>query len=403
MQTWALDPLAARKTVYYEGSSTIYPYMPVCYNYDTTNNWTGASVSATGVVTETGTTAEGLQNEGKFIRVENPATANFAWFAGVVAPGSYCNKVGPAVVEIIVPNGAVVPVRTNLSTTVGVTPLALGNAVQYLTSFSGSTPVVGIAMETVDRSGTAGVVLARLFASTGGVTAVGGAVAPTRYATTGDFYGVRFDVSGALTGAGTGGPRSWGVGITGDKTSGEVTVAGADDAGLRINISCRTINTSVFNFRGLNCAVTCGNSSGSDPGYVGELDNTISTATKGGSTSTTQIGLVLTCENYGTVGTTFGGLKIDLRNEGTVATDEYGIHVTNTNDSVAGPVNTVIKVDDTSTHGVNTGFTYFLYVPTAADLGVIAASGDITFTSADKLIPVRIGSTTYYLVATDNV
>jgi hypothetical protein len=36
-------------------------------------------------------------------------------------------------------------------------------------------------------------------------------------------------------------------------------------------------------------------------------------------------------------------------------------------------------------------------------VGVIAAGGDITFDSSDKLIPIDIAGTTYYLVATDNV
>jgi hypothetical protein len=56
-----------------------------------------------------------------------------------------------------------------------------------------------------------------------------------------------------------------------------------------------------------------------------------------------------------------------------------------------------------SESGANTGFTNFLYVLTAADLGIIAVSADITFTTADKLIPIKVGTTTYYLVATDNV
>jgi hypothetical protein len=96
----------------------------------------------------------------------------------------------------------------------------------------------------------------------------------------------------------------------------------------------------------------------------------------------------------------FGGLDILLTPEGTMAEKSFGIRVRNNNASLATAVAAVLEVSES---GANTGFTNFLYVPTAADLGIIAASGDITFSSADKLIPIMVGTTTYYLVATDNV
>jgi len=159
--TWGIDEQAVRKTVYYEGTNTIYEGMPVCYNFDTTDNWTGASV-ASGVATETGTTAEGYHNEGKFIRVEDVSATNGNAFAGVVAMGQNVGKAGPKTVDIYVPNGAIVPVRTNLSTTVGVTPLAINTSEQSLTSPHSAGQIVAIAWETVDRSSTAGLCLAKL-------------------------------------------------------------------------------------------------------------------------------------------------------------------------------------------------------------------------------------------------
>lgn len=399
--SFGTEVLRVTKKVYYEGTSTLYEGMPVCYNYDSTSNILGVDPYTN---TASTTTTEGYQNEGKFLRVENVSSTNQQFFAGVVVGNSWdtVSTVGPCWLDIFVPNGAMVPVRSTANCTLGSTILGLSSGVQGLaaTTDLGSILPVAIAMETVDRSSTNGLVLAKLTGSAGVLTAMNASFAPTRALTTGDAAGVRINISNLLTSAGTGGPRTWGLYITGDKTSGEVSVAGCDDAGIRVNISCRTVNTSVYTFRGLNCAVTNGNSSGSDPGTVGTLENLISTATKSGSTTTTQIGLEIVCENYGTVSDTFGGLKIDLRNEGAAATAEYGIRVTNTNNSVAGAVNAVIQVDET---GANTGFTNFLYVPTAADLGVIAASGDITFTTSDKLIPIKVGSTTYYLVATDNV
>ncbi len=120
------NPRAHRVRVYFEnsGSATIYEGMPLCYNYDTTDNWFGGSVSL-GVVSATGTTAEGSQNEGKYIRVELPADNNLMSFAGVVASGGWVGKADARVLDIYVPNGAIVPVRCDVDTTVGTTILAI--------------------------------------------------------------------------------------------------------------------------------------------------------------------------------------------------------------------------------------------------------------------------------------
>lgn len=161
--TWGLDPKSRRITVYYEGTSTIREGMPVCYNYDTTDNWLGvASVDFTTTassVTESGTTAEGSQNEGKFIRVEDPVTANLEFFAGVVAGADHDGEAGPRAIDIYVPNGAIVPVRTDASTTVGVTVLGIANGSTLCAS--GGRPVA-IAMETDDLSTDNGAILAIL-------------------------------------------------------------------------------------------------------------------------------------------------------------------------------------------------------------------------------------------------
>ena len=152
------NPKAHRIRVYFEGTGTIYEGQPVCYNWDSTDNWFGGSVS-NGEVTATTTTAEGSQNEGKYIRVEVPATANLHAFAGIIARGGWCGKTGPRVLDIYVPNGAIVPVRTDASCVVGVTALGIADA--DTECVSGGAPVA-IAWETVDRSGTNGVTLAKL-------------------------------------------------------------------------------------------------------------------------------------------------------------------------------------------------------------------------------------------------
>ena len=155
--TWGIDPKAQRISVYYEGTNTIYEGMAVCYNHDTTDNWTGVSGT-----TETGTTAEGSQNEGKFIRVEEPSVANQRFFAGVVAGKKHENVVGPQVIEIYVPNGATVPVYTDRS--VAINDKAYIEPALNTVANDGveDGPAVGFFDETIDRSSTAGLALCKL-------------------------------------------------------------------------------------------------------------------------------------------------------------------------------------------------------------------------------------------------
>ena len=159
----ASNPRAHAIRVYYTESSTIYEGMPVCYEFDATTNWFGGSVS-NGEVTASTTTAEGSQNEGKYIRVEDPDNDNIQAFAGVVKDGGWVGKTGPRAIDIYVPNGAIVPVRTDLACTVGRTILSVESASQELTVPLAATTArpVAIAEETVDRSSTSGITLARL-------------------------------------------------------------------------------------------------------------------------------------------------------------------------------------------------------------------------------------------------
>lgn len=162
------NPRAHRISVYYFGTSTIYEGMPVCYDNSTTN-WFGGSVDQdpssgnAGEVTESTTTAEGSQNEGKYIRVENVNADNNSMFAGVVAKGSPgLGTIGPGPVAIYVPNGAVVPVRTDQNCLIDQTILAINTGEQELgVPLRADSRPVAIARETVDR-GTAGLVLAEL-------------------------------------------------------------------------------------------------------------------------------------------------------------------------------------------------------------------------------------------------
>jgi hypothetical protein len=150
-----------KKRVYYTESSTIYEGMPVCYEFDATTNVLGWDKGNSAVGS---TTAEGNQNEGKFLRVEDPDADNIHAFAGVVAAGSHVGQAGPRWLDIFVPNGATVPCRTDLDCTVGRTVLSVESASQELTVplAANTARPVAIAGETVDRSSTSGLVLAAL-------------------------------------------------------------------------------------------------------------------------------------------------------------------------------------------------------------------------------------------------
>ena len=167
--TYGTDPRAKTITVYYTESSTIYEGMPVCYEFDATTNWLGvSSIDATSTassITESSTTAEGSANEGKFIRVEDPDADNIHAFAGVVAgAGSPIGSTGPCALDIYIPNGAIVPVRTDQSCTVGRTILAVHTAEQHLTGpYETAAKPVAVAWETdTDLASTTGTVLAKL-------------------------------------------------------------------------------------------------------------------------------------------------------------------------------------------------------------------------------------------------
>lgn len=156
------NPRAHRIRVYYEGTSTIKEGAPFSYNYDTTTNWFGGSVSV-GAVTASTTTSEGSQNEGKYIRVEDVTADNQEFFAGVVAKGGWVGKAGPRVLDIYVPNGAIVPIWTDKSVAIK-DPLYLEHGELTLVNATqvGMGHRVGVCAETIDRSSVAGLALAKL-------------------------------------------------------------------------------------------------------------------------------------------------------------------------------------------------------------------------------------------------
>jgi len=154
---------AQKMRVYYEGTSTVKEGMPVALNFDSTDNWLNVD-KADYAAEYDASTAEGYQNEGKLIRVEDVTALNQHAFIGVVAGAGKAGKAGPTVLDIYVANGAIVPVWTDKSISqkdplfLEAGELTLVNATQV-----GMLSQVGVAVETVDRSSTAGIVLAKIF------------------------------------------------------------------------------------------------------------------------------------------------------------------------------------------------------------------------------------------------
>lgn len=159
---------ARKKRVYYSSSSTIYEGMPVCYDYDATTNILGYDKAAGGDVTcqsSPSTTAEGYQNEGKFLRVEDVGNDGIMCFAGVVAGTSHAGLTGPRWLDIYIPNGAIVPVRSGIATTRAQTVfgIASGSDAFETALYNTRSAHCAIAMETVDRATDEGLCLAQLF------------------------------------------------------------------------------------------------------------------------------------------------------------------------------------------------------------------------------------------------
>lgn len=139
---------AQRKRVYFTGATAVYEGMPVCYD-DSTTNVLGVDRYDSSTST---TTTEGYLNEGRFLRVEIPASDNVDRFAGIVASGPKVGTTGPCWLDIFIPNGAVVPVRTDVACTKDVTVLAIESGEEELGVPVDGTRPVAVARETLSST-----------------------------------------------------------------------------------------------------------------------------------------------------------------------------------------------------------------------------------------------------------
>ncbi len=137
----------ALKRVYYTGSDTIKGGYALCYDRD---NITAKNPSNSALLAVS-------ESYARHNYVEKPAAGNLHNFAGLVSLDGE-EKVGPCYVDIVQPQeGVVVHAFTDQSCVMGETYLSI-QAADYEIGSSGEGPVIGLALRTVDRSGTNGIV-----------------------------------------------------------------------------------------------------------------------------------------------------------------------------------------------------------------------------------------------------
>ena len=157
MSSGAIDPIAQTKRVFWRpatASTVLKVGQPVCYSSDSVLDHKERTVDPTHLGLTEDTYAEGSQEfTARLFVVEEPLTANLKAFAGVVK--SLGPKAGADgdMIEIFVPNGAVVPCYVAASVTNEVSILGLVNGTA---SFVSGGRAVGLAQETIDRSETNG-------------------------------------------------------------------------------------------------------------------------------------------------------------------------------------------------------------------------------------------------------
>jgi len=359
--TYDRDPRAERISVYYEGTDTIYEGMPVCYNYNTTTNWLGVS----DFETESSTTAEGSQNEGKFIRVEDVGNDGIMCFAGVVANGSPgIGSVGPGRIDIYVPNGAIVPVRSGISTTRAQTVFGImSGSDAFETSIYGTRSAnCAIAMETVDRSSTEGLCLAQLYHpldfNKGSQDHDYEAFKVGVGTSSGDIN-CQKEIWEIWSTGGTFKTRWWETYIAADGSA--CPYGGVISATLRMFAACDAPGDNLVN-------------------------TYINTQWDSGATVPS--------------GVNVKNLYLRLFDDGaTMTSADYicNLYLENNIDSSSGSNYQIYSY----VHGSD-GLDAFIYAPNNKSLGAEAATGDTAHDSSDIVIPINVGGSTYYIVAQDS-
>ena len=368
----------------------------VCYNSDLAADHKERTAHPnTGHLNGGGLTAyaEGVQSyTARLFIVEQPTEgANLVHFAGIVKSlGPLLGADGDMIEIFQLTEGAIVPVWTDANCVINTTVLGAADGAYTLSQDTGDgDPLgVGVAVETVDRSNTNGLVWMRMYGAPG-IGSNSLFLAPSN-SRNGRAYGIT--ISGDNFFNGVAGAQEYlmqleaykSVASTGDNYHGLLFIKGNNEAA----------NDSNCSFRGLNCSVN-----NREDGTLGLITNTISLSLKQLSGAiTTGIALQVDAQDLSaSAKATFGGLDVAINREGLAATEEFGIRV-RTRGTINTAMNTVFRIDKDAT---DHGFANLFNIETDA-VDVISASGDLTFTTDDILIPVVFNGSTYYIVCTDN-
>ena len=365
----------------------------VCYNSDLAADHKERTSAPSHLGDDSFTTyAEGVQSyTARLFIVEQPTEgANLVHFAGIVKSlGPEAGADGDFIEIFQLTEGAIVPVYTDANCVINQTVLGVADGAYTVSQDTGDgDPLgIGVAVETIDRS-TPGLCWMRMYAAPG----IGGNsvfIAPSN-SRNGRAYGLT--ISGENFFNGVAGAQEYlmqiegykDIASTGDNYHGMLFIKGNNEAA----------NDSNCSFRGLNCSIN-----NREDGTLGLITNTISLSLKQLSGNiTTAIALQIDAQDLtdGTK-TTFGGLDVAINREGVAATEEFGIRI-RTRGTLQTAMNTVFRIDKDAT---DHGFVNLFNIETDA-VDVISASGDLTFTTSDILIPIVFNTNTYYIVCTDN-
>jgi hypothetical protein len=392
MGVGAYDMVAPTKRVFFRpstASDTIKEGQAVCYNSDLaadakerTSHPNNGHLNGDNATTY----AEGSQTyTARLFVVEKPSSSNKFHYAGIVkALGPKAGADGD-MIEIWLPMaGTIIPVYTDASCTINVTCLGIAEDAYTISQVTGDgDPLpIGVAVETVDRSNTNGLVWMRQFGQVG----IGVETAyfmPCNYRN-GRAYGLTIDGSNFFQGAA--GAQEYLVQITGDK---ETAASGDCYAGyLFLKGNNYAANPSTMYFRGINANVA-----NRDGGEVGYLTHNISVSTKSGSTTGSAIGLQIDCQHQSADNPDLlCGLDVSLNYEGGEATEEYGIMV-RTRGTIQVAVDSVFRIEK----GTDYGFTNLFSVDAASTIGMTSSDGGV---STHK-IPFDDNGTTRYIMVSD--
>lgn len=147
--------------------------------------------------------------------------------------------------------------------------------------------------------------------------------------------------------------KTYALGINVSRPTTAVATGDSNDALLRGSYNNYAQNDANFIVRGVNTLVT-----GRSPGTLGMLDNLISASNRSGATAPIVNGLTVNVENYGVNADQHSGIDVSLKNEAAKATKEWGVRLRNLNNSIGGPSDAVLLVEEPGL--ANTGWNFII-------------------------------------------